>query len=107
MAGTQRAIVVNQDYVVKIPKGMDKEKSAPLLCAGITTYSPLKYFKIGSNHKVGIAGLGGLGHMGLKFAVSFGANVTVFSKREESSESKREESQIIFEELPTVLYFNR
>ena len=66
--GYSKAIVVNQDYVVKIPKGMDKEKSAPLLCAGITTYSPLKYFKIGSNHKVGIAGLGGLGHMGLKFA---------------------------------------
>ena len=86
--GYSKAIVVNQDYVVKIPKGMDKEKSAPLLCAGITTYSPLKYFKIGSNHKVGIAGLGGLGHMGLKFAVSFGANVTVFS----TSESKREES---------------
>ena len=86
--GYSKSIVVNQDYIVKIPQGMNKEKSAPLLCAGITTYSPLKNFKIGSNHKVGIAGLGGLGHMGLKFALSFGANVTVFS----TSENKREES---------------
>ena len=53
--GYSKSIVVNQDYIVKIPQGMNKEKSAPLLCAGITTYSPLKNFKIGSNHKVGIA----------------------------------------------------
>ena len=56
------------------------EKVAPLLCAGITTYSPLKYWKIGKGHKVGIVGLGGLGHMAIKFAESFGADVTVFSR---------------------------
>ena len=86
--GYSKAIVVNQDYVVKIPKGIDKVKSSPLLCAVITTYSPLKYFKIGSNHKVGIPGLGGLAHMGLKLALSFGANVTVYS----TSESKRKKA---------------
>jgi len=63
-------------------------KAAPLLCAGITTYSPLRHFKINSHHKVGIAGLGGLGHMGLKFASSFGADVVVFS----TSDSKRDEA---------------
>ena len=86
--GYSKTIVVKEGYVIKIPEGMDKSKTAPLLCAGITTYSPLRNFKVGSNHNVGITGLGGLGHMGLKFAVSFGAHVTVFS----TSESKRKES---------------
>mgnify|MGYP001250823586 FL=1 len=67
---------------------MDMAKAAPLLCAGITTYSPLRHFKINSDHKVGIAGLGGLGHMGLKFASSFGSDVVVFS----TSDSKKEEA---------------
>ena len=86
--GYSKKIVVKEDYVIKIPDGMDMSKAAPLLCAGITTYSPLRNFKVGPNHKVGITGLGGLGHMGLKFAVSFGAHVTVFS----TSENKRKEA---------------
>jgi len=86
--GYSEKIVVKEGYVIKIPDDMNKSKTAPLLCAGITTYSPLRNFKIGSNHKVGITGLGGLGHMGLKFAVSFGAHVTVFS----TSEDKRKEA---------------
>ena len=86
--GYSKKIVVKEGYVIKIPDGMNKSKAAPLLCAGITTYSPLRNFNIGSEHRVGITGLGGLGHMGLKFAVSFGANVTVFS----TSEEKREEA---------------
>ena len=67
---------------------MNMEKAAPLLCAGITTYSPLRHFKVNSGHKVGIAGLGGLGHMGLKFASSFGADVVVLS----TSDSKKNEA---------------
>ena len=86
--GYSKRIVVKENYVINLPKEMDMEKAAPLLCAGITTYSPLRHFDINSNHKVGIAGLGGLGHMGLKFASSFGAEVVVFS----TSDSKKQEA---------------
>ena len=86
--GYSKRIVVKENYVIKIPQGMDKPKAAPLLCAGVTTYSPLTHFKINKHHKVGIAGLGGLGHMGLKFASSFGSEVVVFS----TSDSKRDEA---------------
>jgi len=86
--GYSKSIVVKENYVIKVPEGMNMEKTAPLLCAGITTYSPLRHFKINSSHKVGIAGLGGLGHMGLKFASSFGAEVVVFS----TSDSKKDEA---------------
>ena len=86
--GYSKSIVVKENYVIHIPSEMDLAKAAPLLCAGITTYSPLRHFKINNTHKVGIAGLGGLGHMGLKFASSFGADVIVFS----TSDSKKEEA---------------
>lgn len=86
--GYSKSIIVKENYVILIPDNMNLKKTAPLLCAGITTYSPLRYFKIGPEHKVGIAGLGGLGHMGLKFAASFGADVVVFS----TSDSKKEEA---------------
>jgi uncharacterized zinc-type alcohol dehydrogenase-like protein len=63
---------------------------APLLCAGITTYSPLRYWKVGKGHKVGVLGLGGLGHMAVKFAVSFGAEVTMLSTSpEKEADAKR------------------
>jgi uncharacterized zinc-type alcohol dehydrogenase-like protein len=65
--------------VLHISEKLDLAATAPLLCAGITTYSPLRHWKIGKGHKVAIVGLGGLGHMGVKFAVAFGANVTVMS----------------------------
>lgn len=72
-------IVVNEPYVLKIKKGVPLERVAPLLCAGITTYSPLKRYGVKKGHKVGVVGLGGLGHMAVKLAKSMGAEVTVFS----------------------------
>lgn len=69
--------VVQERFVMKIPKGMDLAKAAPLFCAGITTYSPLRHWKVGKGMRVGIVGLGGLGHMGLKYAKAFGAKTFV------------------------------
>jgi uncharacterized zinc-type alcohol dehydrogenase-like protein len=86
--GYATGIVVNEDYVVSVPESLDPAGAAPLLCAGITLYSPLKEFGAGPGVKVGIVGLGGLGHMGVKYAVAMGAEVTVFSH----SESKREDA---------------
>ncbi|MGE4322714.1 MAG: NAD(P)-dependent alcohol dehydrogenase [Sphingobium sp.] len=70
-------IVVRQEFVLKMPDGLDMALAGPLLCAGITTWSPLRHWKIGPGSKVAVAGLGGLGHMGVKFAVALGAQVTV------------------------------
>jgi uncharacterized zinc-type alcohol dehydrogenase-like protein len=83
--GYSSMIVVDQDFVLKIPHGLDLKGVAPLLCAGITTYSPLRHWNVGPGKKVGIVGLGGLGHMGVKFARSFGAEVTVFTRSESKS----------------------
>ncbi|MEO8766661.1 MAG: NAD(P)-dependent alcohol dehydrogenase [Ginsengibacter sp.] len=77
--GYSTKIVVDERFVLKVSDKLSPEKAAPLLCAGITTYSPLKQWKVGKGHKVAIVGLGGLGHMAVKFAVSFGADVTVLS----------------------------
>ncbi len=77
--GYSESIVVNEAYVLRVPNGLDPAGTAPLLCAGITTYSPLRHWKAGKGKKVGIVGLGGLGHMGLKFAKAFGANVALFT----------------------------
>ena len=77
--GYSNRIVCDEDFVLKIGENLSLEKVAPLLCAGITTYSPMRNFKIQKGHKVGVVGLGGLGHMGVKFAVAFGAEVTVLS----------------------------
>src|SRR4051812_29522848 len=77
--GYSKSIVVDQDFVLRLSDKLDLAASAPLLCAGITTYSPLRHWKIGNGHKVGIVGLGGLGHMGLKFAKAFGAEVALFT----------------------------
>ena len=87
--GYSTQIVVNEDYALKIKETANLAGVAPLLCAGITTYSPLRKFKVGAGQKVGIVGLGGLGHMGVKFAVSMGADVTVFS----TSPSKEEDAR--------------
>lgn len=86
--GYSTQIVVNEDYVVSIPDSLPLEGTAPLLCAGITTYSPLRHFGVKPGDTVGIVGLGGLGHMGLKFAKAMGAHVTVLSH----SPSKREDA---------------
>ena len=77
--GYSTAIVVHEDYVLKLPENLDMPGIAPLLCAGITLYSPLKHWQTGPGKKVGIIGLGGLGHMGVKFAVAMGAEVSVLS----------------------------
>ncbi|MBC7901399.1 MAG: NAD(P)-dependent alcohol dehydrogenase [Saprospiraceae bacterium] len=77
--GYSTNIVVDEDYALQIASDENLAGVAPLLCAGITTYSPIRRFKVGPGQKVGVIGLGGLGHMAVKFAASMGANVTVFS----------------------------
>jgi alcohol dehydrogenase (NADP+) len=77
--GYSDTIVVNEDFVHHISEKLDLAAVAPLLCAGITTYSPLKKWNVGKGHKLAVVGLGGLGHMGVKFGVAFGAEVTVIS----------------------------
>ena len=87
--GYSSKIVVDERFVLKVPGRLSPEKAAPLLCAGITTYSPLKQWEIGKGQKVAIVGLGGLGHMAVKFAASFGADVTILS----THESKRVDAE--------------
>jgi len=77
--GYSEGIVVDERFVVRIPGNLDLAGAAPLLCAGITTYSPLKHWGVTSGKKVGIVGLGGLGHMGVKFAHALGAHTVVFT----------------------------
>ena len=86
--GYSNGFVIDQDYAVTIPSNLDMAGVAPLLCAGITLYSPIKHFKVGPGMKVAVMGLGGLGHMGVKFAAAMGAEVTVLSH----SESKRSDA---------------
>lgn len=87
--GYSKHVVVDEHFVLKIADNLDPAAAAPLLCAGITTYSPLKHWKVGPGQKVGVVGLGGLGHMGVKFAVAMGAEVTVFT----TSPSKVEDAK--------------
>jgi alcohol dehydrogenase (NADP+) len=77
--GYSTGIVVNENFVLKVGNDVDLAATAPLLCAGITTYSPLRHWKVGKGQKVGVVGLGGLGHMAVKFANAFGAEVTLFT----------------------------
>src|SRR5208337_2056068 len=77
--GYSQSIVVTEAFALKVPKQLNLAATAPLLCAGITTYSPLRHWNVKKGQKVGIVGLGGLGHMGLKFAHAFGANVVLFT----------------------------
>jgi uncharacterized zinc-type alcohol dehydrogenase-like protein len=78
--GYSTHIVTDEDYVLRIPDGVEMESAGPLLCAGITTYSPLKHWKVGPGSTVAVVGLGGLGHLAVKFAVALGADVTVLSQ---------------------------
>lgn len=87
--GYSDQIVVDENYVLSISPKLQLANVAPLLCAGITTYSPLKRFKVGKGSRVGVIGLGGLGHMAVKFAVSMGADVTVLS----TSQSKEQDAR--------------
>jgi alcohol dehydrogenase (NADP+) len=86
--GYSNNMVADQDFVFRIPPQLDAAAVGPLLCAGITTYSPLRHWNIGPGQKVGVVGLGGLGHMGLKFAHSLGAHVVQFT----TSASKKEDA---------------
>lgn len=79
LGGYAQEIVVTQDFVLRIPQNLNPAAAAPLLCAGITTYSPLRRWKVGPGQKVGIVGLGGLGHMGVKLARAMGAQVFLFT----------------------------
>lgn len=87
--GYSNNIVVNQDFVLKVSEKLDPKAVAPLLCAGITTYSPLKNWNVQKGQKVGIVGLGGLGHMGLKFAHSFGAHTVQFTRSKNKIEDAK------------------
>lgn len=89
MGGYSSSIVVSEHFVVRIPEKLDLAAAAPILCAGITTYSPLKHYGVKAGDKVGVLGMGGLGHMGIKFAKAMGAEVTVFTR----SASKAEEAR--------------
>jgi len=77
--GYSTSIVVDEAFVLRVPNNLDPAGTAPLLCAGITTYSPLRHWKVGKGQKVGVVGLGGLGHMGVKLAHAMGADVILFT----------------------------
>jgi uncharacterized zinc-type alcohol dehydrogenase-like protein len=89
MGGYSENIVVSKNFVLKVSDKLDFEKVAPLLCAGITTYSPLKHWKVKKGDVVGVIGLGGLGHMGVKIASAMGAKVVMIT----TSESKAEDAK--------------
>lgn len=87
--GYSEKIVVDKDFVLRVPDNLDLAAAAPLLCAGVTTWSPLKHWNVGEGHKVGIVGIGGLGHMGVKLAKAMGAHVVVIT----TSPSKVEDAR--------------
>ncbi len=87
--GYSTRITVDENYVLRIPAGIPLDRAAPLLCAGITTYSPLRHFGVAAGDKIAVVGLGGLGHMAVKIAKAMGAHVTVLSH----SESKRDDAK--------------
>ncbi|RMO64783.1 hypothetical protein ALQ38_05002 [Pseudomonas marginalis pv. marginalis] len=89
MGGYSDSIVVSEHFVVKIPAKLDLASAAPILCAGVTMYSPIKHYGIKAGDKVGVLGMGGLGHMGIKLAKAIGAEVTLFTR----SASKAEEGR--------------
>jgi len=78
--GYSKHLVVREEFALKVPDGLDLSRAAPLLCAGITTYSPLRTWNVGPGSRVGVIGLGGLGHMAVKLAAAMGADVTVVSR---------------------------
>lgn len=88
--GYSDKIVTSERFVVSIPDALDPAEAAPLLCAGVTTYSPLRHYGVKAGDKVGIIGMGGLGHMGIKFAKSMGCEVTLFTRSEAKVVEARE-----------------
>lgn len=87
--GYSEKVVVNQEFVLNVPENIDAKAAAPLLCAGITTYSPLRHWKVKKGDKVGVIGLGGLGHMGVKFASAMGAKVVMVTTSPDKSEDAK------------------
>ena len=87
--GYSEKILVCESYVVHVPDNLDPASAAPILCAGITTYSPLRHVGVKPGDKVGVVGMGGLGHMGIKFAKAMGAEVTLFTRTEKKFEEGR------------------
>jgi uncharacterized zinc-type alcohol dehydrogenase-like protein len=87
--GYSTKIVVDENFVLRIPEGLDLARTAPLLCAGITTYSPLSWWETGPGKRVGVVGIGGLGHMGIKIARAMGAEVTAFTTSPDKVEDAR------------------
>jgi len=88
--GYSKHIVVREEFVLRIPEGLDMSRAAPILCAGITTFSPLRTWNIGEGSRVGVIGLGGLGHMAVKLAVAMGAEVTVLSRSSKKEAEAKE-----------------
>ncbi|HEX6550679.1 MAG TPA: NAD(P)-dependent alcohol dehydrogenase, partial [Gammaproteobacteria bacterium] len=87
--GYSNTITVDDRFVLRMPENIDPAAAAPLLCAGITTYSPLRHWQVGPGQKVGIIGLGGLGHMGVKFAHAMGAKVVMITTSPEKGEDAK------------------
>lgn len=87
--GYSERIVVSERFVLRVPDKLDLAAAAPLLCAGITTYSPLRHFGVGEGHRIGVIGMGGLGHMGIKLARAMGAEVTLFTRSAEKASEGR------------------
>lgn len=87
--GYSESIVVDEDFVLRVPANLDLAATAPLLCAGITTYSPLRHWNIGPGKRVGVVGIGGLGHMGIKLAKAMGAHVVVLTTTASKAEDAR------------------
>lgn len=87
--GYSEKIVVKEHFVLKVPENLDPAATAPLLCAGITTWSPLRHWKVGKGSKVAVVGLGGLGHMAIKLAKGLGAEVTLFSRTAEKTQDAK------------------
>ncbi|WP_417699158.1 NAD(P)-dependent alcohol dehydrogenase [Pseudoalteromonas lipolytica] len=84
--GYSKHIVVREEFVLRVPKGLDLSKCAPILCAGITTYSPLRTWNVGPGSRVAVIGLGGLGHMAIKIAAAMGAHVTAISRSDKKKQ---------------------
>jgi len=105
--GYSSAVVVDERFVLKIPAGLDPAGAAPLLCAGITTYSPLRQWNCKSGDRVGVVGLGGLGHMALKLAVAMGAEVTVLSTSRGKAADARRLGAHAFESTQDASTFRR
>ncbi|MCF6131871.1 NAD(P)-dependent alcohol dehydrogenase [Flavobacterium wongokense] len=88
--GYSEKVVVEEHFVLKVPSNLDLAATAPLLCAGITTWSPLKHWNVGPNSKVAVVGLGGLGHMAIKLAKGLGAEVTLFSRSPDKTKDAKD-----------------